>query len=166
MEEEIPGDIDELPDEIFYKSLEVIKKKTGNKYDFVTKGGNSMILAMLTLFKAVWKTEIIPQQWQESTLTQLFKGGKPSNLDNFRYIHDKNYLVKHFGTIVVSLIKETLFENMTKFQIACRPGHRPSEHLFVLKSVIAYYKDKKKGLLISTFDLKKFFDSEDIFNCL
>ena len=116
--------------------------------------------------KTVWKTEKIPEQWTESTLTQLFKGGKTNDPNNFRYIHDKNYLVKHFATIVVSMMKETLFENMTKFQIAGKPGHRASEHLYVIKSVIAYYKEKKKGLLISTFDLHKFFDSEDIFDCL
>ena len=51
---------------------------------------------------------------------------------------------------------------MSKYQIACRPGHRPSEHLFVVKSVINHYKSKKKGLIATSFDLKKFFDFENL----
>ena len=54
---------------------------------------------------------------------------------------------------------------MSKFQIAGKPGHRASEHLYVLKSVFAHYQSKNKGLLVTSFDLKRFFDSEDIFDC-
>ena len=51
------------------------------------------------------------------------------------------------------------------FQIAGKPGHRASEHLYVLKSVFAYYQSQNKGLLVTSFDLRRFFDSEDIFDC-
>ena len=62
--------------------------------------------------------------------------------------------------------KPIIFENLSQFQIACRPGHIPSEHIFVLKSVFAKLEKEKKGLLVSSFDLKTFFDSEDIFDIL
>ena len=55
---------------------------------------------------------------------------------------------------------------MSKFWIACQPSHRPSEHLFVIKSVIAKYLMEKKFLILSSFDLRKMFDFEDIFDCL
>ena len=54
---------------------------------------------------------------------------------------------------------------MPKNQIACRPGHRASEHLYVLKSIIAYYQDRKKCLIFSGYDFQKFFDFENIFDC-
>ena len=43
---------------------------------------------------------------------------------------------------------------MSKYQIACKPGHRASEHLFVVKSVLSYYKEKKKGMIASGYDFK------------
>ena len=55
---------------------------------------------------------------------------------------------------------------MPKFQIACVPGHRASEHLFVIKSVFLYYQTKNKGLILSSFDIMTFFDSENIYDCM
>ena len=45
MKEKIPNDIEELPVECFFKTLEKLKKKPGNKYDFITKSGNGLIHA-------------------------------------------------------------------------------------------------------------------------
>ena len=66
----------------------------------------------------------------------------------------------------MSEAKPKFFENLSKYQIACKPGHRPSEHLFILKSVYQKYKNENKGLLITSYDLMKFFDMEDIYDCL
>ena len=52
--------------------------------------------------------------------------------------------------------------NMTKFQIACKPGHRPSEHLYILRSVVALFQKERKCFLMAGYDLKKFFDFEEI----
>ena len=38
--------------------------------------------------------------------------------------------------------------------------------MFVLKSVIAKFQRDGKGLILSSFDLRKFFDFEDIFDIL
>ena len=38
--------------------------------------------------------------------------------------------------------------------------------IYVVKSIFALYNANNKGLLISSFDLKTFFDSEDIFDCM
>ena len=69
MEELIPNDIEELPVESFYKTLETIKKKPGNKYDFIVKSGESLKAALLNLFQLIWRTEDIPTLWQNSLVT-------------------------------------------------------------------------------------------------
>ena len=71
-----------------------------------------------------------------------------------------------FSHIVMTEAKPRLFENMSKFQIACRPGHRPSEHLYVLKSVFAKFQKEKKSILLTSIDLKTFFDTENAFDIL
>ena len=55
---------------------------------------------------------------------------------------------------------------MTKYQIATKPGHRASEHLFVLKSVLAVFESQKKAFILSMWDLKKYFDSESLIDCM
>ena len=67
------------------------------------------------------------------------------------------------GQLVLFHAKVPLFKSMSNFQIACKPGHRASEHLFVNKSVFAHFQTKQKGLINSSFDLKKMFDMENMF---
>ena len=93
------------------------------------------IEAVFHLCKAVWYSEEIPASWHKSRLIQLFKGkGERTELDNYRHIHIKDEVPKVFGHLVMSAAREKLFDNMSKFQIGAKPGHRPQEHLFVLSA--------------------------------
>ena len=146
MKEVIDEDINELSSETFEKILIALSKKPGQKYKFITRAGNSFKLALLNLFQIIWRTECIPSEWHESNVIQLPKGNKCSNsLENIRHIHDRNLYSKFFSQIVMAQAKPNLFENLSKYQIACRPGHRPSEHLFVIKIVFAKYDLEKRG---------------------
>ena len=100
-------------------------------------------------------------------MSQLYKGkGAHSDFNNIRHVHQRDLYSKFFGQMVLLEVKNQLIRSMTKFQIACKSGHRPSEHLFVLKSVFANFKKQKKPLLVTSIDVSKFFDTETIFDCL
>ena len=58
--------------------------------------------------------------------------------------------------------KNTIMQNLTKFQIGAKAGHRPQEHLFVLKSVIGLYEQHSKALFLTMWDISKFFDRENL----
>ena len=154
LKEIVHDDLDELPEDLFNETLKQISEKPGNKYEFIKKAGYSYIQALYQLFSTVWKTEKIPNKWHESTLTQLFKPGKKdvTNLNNFRHIHNRQELSKFFTLMVINIAKEKILKNMSKYQIACRPGHRSSEHIFAVKHAISYYKEQKKPLILSSFD--------------
>ena len=83
-----------------------------------------------------------------------------------RHLHLTNEYFKYFSQIVLSFAKAPLIENMSIFQIACKPNHRPSEHIYVIRSIIAYYIENKKGLIVTGYDLKKYYDSEQLLDCL
>jgi hypothetical protein len=58
-------------------------RQTGNKYNFIMKGGQSLKAALFNLCKVVWRTEKQPERWSNSTLIQLYKGkGNRGTLDN------------------------------------------------------------------------------------
>ena len=167
MNEKVEDDIEELPVETFVRIFNYLKSKPGNKYDFIIKSGNSLLASIFKLFQIIWKGERIPDAWRESLLTQLFKGrGDFRECDSQRFIHEKNCILKFFQQIVMFYTKPIVYQNMTKFQIACKPGHRPAEHLFVVKSVMTLYKAHNKGLIYSSFDLRKFYDSEKLTDCM
>ena len=55
---------------------------------------------------------------------------------------------------------------MSQHQIATKPGHRSSEHLYVMKNILSVIQKKKKAVIVSMWDLKKFFDSESLVDCM
>ena len=52
--------------------------------------------------------------------------------------------------------------NFSKFQIGGLPGHRATEHLFSLKSIMCWYDCLDLPLIVQFYDLKKYFDSENL----
>ena len=119
------------------------------------------VATLFSLCKNAWETEKLPANWSKSTLVQLYKGkGPKNNLSNHRFIHMKDDVPKLFGSLVMGVAKEKLISNMSKFQIGTKPGHTAEEHLFVIKSVLALYLKLDKPLILSTWDVSKFFDSE------
>ena len=161
MAENIENDLDELTVEMFNDALEEIMKKPGDKYKFIVKGGQALIDSLFNLFYYIWKSEKIPSEWHNSELVQIFKGrGSISDLNMYRHIHLKNPVCKFFSTIVISQVKEELYKNMSRYQIATRPGHRAAEHIYTIKSTIAMFQTKKKALILSMWDISKMFDSE------
>ena len=124
MLERLENDLDELSEEMFENAFHTLSKKNGEKYDFIFKGGPALKAALFNLCKRVWTSESLPQSWQETTLLQLYKGKSSQNLlQNMRYIHIKSEYPKFFGHIVVIAMKRELFANMSKIQIAKKPGH-------------------------------------------
>ena len=92
------------------------------------------------MYQVVWQSEVIPDLWKKTTLVQAYKGKGPcSDLDNMRHLHIKEDIPKMFGHLVMSLAKEKMVSNMSKYQIGAKPGHRAQEHLFTIKSVMLLY---------------------------
>ena len=167
MQEVIKDDIEELTISRFDETYDALAKKPGSKYQFIMKGGADLKAALFKLCQVVWRTEVQPDRWAKSTLVQLYKGrGLRSILDNHRHLHIKDEFPKFFGHLVVAASKDKMIENMSKFQIGTKPGHRAQEHLFVLKSVIALYLHYNIALILSMWDVSKFFDREALADCM
>ena len=157
----------ELPDDLFDSTFSELSKKPGTKYDFITKAGPSMKSALRNVCKTAWRSEILPEKWSQSTLFQIYKGsGAVNELKNYRFIHMKSDFSKFFGHLVMNKAKGELVSNMSKFQIGTKPGHRAQEHIFALKCVISFHFQCDKPLILSTWDVKKFFDSENLIDCM
>ena len=59
MEETLEDDT-EFSEEIFTKTFKILKQKSGNKYDFIIKGGHSLHRALYKLYETVWNKEEKP----------------------------------------------------------------------------------------------------------
>ena len=143
--------------------LKQIAKKSKEKYQFILKAGQSLHDALYALYKRVWESGRKPSIWENTTCIQLFKGkGRSDEFKNQRYIHMKEEIPKGFEYIVMDKVKPTMMKNCTKFQIGAIPGHQAAEHLYTIKSVMALFQLAGLALILTCFDLKKYFDSENL----
>ena len=102
-----------------------------------------------------------PDIFSQTMLKQLWKKkGSRQLLDNYRFIHLKDWKPRLTETLVTMMMKPDILKAGTKYQIGGIPRHRIEEHLIVLKSFIMLRMNKKKGVVIQLVDYKKFFDSE------
>ena len=158
LNEIVANDYEHLTVDQFEETLSTLLKKKPTKYEFILRGGPALKRAVFHLFQVAWSTEVIPSTWHKSTLIQLFKGkGERTSLENFRHIHIKEDIPKMFGHLVMSAARDKLFSSMSKFQIGAKPGHRPQEHLFVLKSLIALELQSNNTFFLSLYDISTFF---------
>ena len=129
MNELIPENECELSIAMFDGALRRLSLKNPKKYEFILKGGKSLIDALFYLFQKVWSSENIPAGWKKSSIVQLYKGkGSTVDLNNYRNIHTKEDIRKVFGEIVTYEVKNIIPERLSKFQIGAMAGHRPQEH--------------------------------------
>ena len=148
---------------MFDDSLSALASKHQNKYKFILNGGEQLKSALFNLCVRVWETEIIPEQWKKTTVIQIYKGkGNMNEFSNQRNIHTKHEIPKLFGSILMSQVKQTLIDKMSKFQLGTKPGHRAQEHLFSVKSVISLYDTFGIPLILQLYDVSKFFDRESL----
>ena len=157
----------EISDEDFQEFLKQISQKKKEKNQFILKAGKSYHKVLLALYRKVWKSEEKPTKWQKTTCIQLYKGkGKENDFNCQRFIHTKEEEPKGFEQILINKVKPTLVRNCSKFQIGAIPGHQAAEHLFTIKSVMSFFQKAGKPLILSCFDLKKYFDSENLKDAL
>ena len=168
MKEEDEGSVpNDISDKDFNEFLKQISKKKKEKNQFILKAGNSYLNVLLAIYRKVWASEEKPSIWKNTTCIQLYKGkNRKDDFNNQRFIHTKEDVPKGFELILINKVKPRMIKNCSKFQIGAIPGHQAQEHLFTIKSVMALYQKDGKPLILQCFDLKKYFDSENLKDAL
>ena len=160
------GPFAELQDrstELTEKLLKQLSNKNKDKYQYILKAGKSFHNLLFLLYRKVWDSEVKPSSWKKTVCHQLFKGkGEKKEFGNQRFIHTKEDIPKAFEQIVITRAKPAIIKHCTKFQIGSIPKHQPAEHLFTIKSIISYYQILGIMLILQCYDIKKYFDSENL----
>ena len=70
--------------------------------ELIQDSGNSLLTEIYKLVLAVWKKEMLPEQWKESIIEPIYKKGEKTNCSNYLGISPHMYM-KLLGTINVVL---------------------------------------------------------------
>ena len=64
--------------------------------------------------------------------------------------------------MIVDKMKDSIVSKSSKYQIGGLPKHRPQEHIFTAKSIIALSLSQGKCVWMQLYDIQKFFDKENL----
>ena len=121
-----------------------------------------MIHVFTKLFNLVLLTGIISEEWCISNIIPLYKNkGDICNPDNYRVIS----IVCCFGKLFISVINRRLgifidgYGLIGSEQGGFRKGHSNIDHVFVLKTLIDLYLNKRKRIYCCFINYLKTFDN-------
>ena len=161
MKEVIDEDDDkEIEEGTFGNIVDKFRRSNKRNYDFLVKASSSFKSVVYNFTKRMINEETYPEDFDDTTLHQIFKRGPKNALSSFRWIHSKLWLPRVTEQLVVSGSKQKILESASSMQCGGLPGHRASEHLFSMMSVIGLYLHLGKPFLGQLFDLQTFFDKE------
>ena len=154
---------EDISSDDFDEAIKKFKKKNKKAYNYIVKAGESFKNGMFKFMERIHSDENLPNSWENTVLIQIFKGkGARELLENNRFIHSKFWKPKLYEAMVVAKSKPFISKNTSIYQIGGVAGHRPQEHIFVMKSVISLYDLLGKALILSFFDITKYFDRENL----
>ena len=122
-----------------------------------------MLPILTKLFNNILISEHYPKKWCEAYIVPVPKIQDTSVPSNFRGISIMNCLAKLFNAVINKRIVSFL-ENKKKWdklQIGFKKGHRTTDHMFIIRTLIEKYT-KSSGKLYTCFiDFSKAFDRID-----
>jgi hypothetical protein len=149
--------------------IKVIKKLQVGKahgLDMITNemlktSANLIEEPLLKLFNMCLDAGVYPESWCNGHIVPVHKSGSKLDPSNYRPITISSCLGKVFSAILNSRISTFLDENkiISNVQIGFLKGHRTSDHLLVLKTLIDAYKGKRKHIYACFVDFAAAFDN-------
>ena len=148
------------------KSVQSLKNNKAAGLDSITnemiKSGISTLLHLLTkFFNNLICLGKYPSSWNTGKIIPLHKKGDRSDPGNYRGITISSCLGKLFNSILNSRLQKFLVSNniLQDEQIGFRKDHRTSDHMLILKTLMDFYRKRKKQLYLSFIDFRKAFDT-------
>ena len=115
-----------------------------------------------SIYKRILKSGTFPHSWNISLVSFIAKNNEIYDCNNYRCLS----LTSCFGKLFTSLLQTRLHNYMennnlyNRFQAGFRPGHRTTDHIYTIKTIINKYIFKCKKRIYACFvDFSKAFDT-------
>ena len=114
---------------------------------------------LLRMFREMWFTELIPNDWELGIITKLSKKGDLRDCSNWRGITVSSVVLKIFSMVILNRMKDALDEQLRDEQAGFRPKRGCSDQIFVLRHIIQQSVEFRVPLIMLFIDFEKAFDS-------
>ena len=163
-----------LANECFFMGREAIldcvsslKIKNSEGYDRIPqriiKDGIELLIAPLTfLFKLIYDTKTIPDQWRIAKVNPIPKKGQKNEISNYRPISNLSSISKVFEKLILKRIIDLQNSNNVDLTGDQQHGFKKNKSTatagLLLQSIIAKHVDKNELVAMASLDLSAAFD--------
>ena len=155
-----------IPEDEVLSAIKKLKRNKSGGLQLITNdilmAGKFQLAPSLTfLFNKILISGIYPGNWSRGYISPIFKSGDRSKPDNYKGIAITGCLSKLLNSILNSRLDIFLIKHklINPFQLGFTKDSRPSDHMFVLKTLTDKYLHKKEKLFACFVDFRKVFDT-------
>jgi hypothetical protein len=128
--------------------------------EMVKEGGEGMDRSLLQLFRRVWETGGVPEDWKKAIVVPIFKNkGSKEECGNYRGISLLSVPGKLFMRVLLNRIKDPLETEFREEQAGFRRGRSTVEQIFALRQIIEKKWEFGRAVYLAFVDLEKAYDS-------
>lgn len=149
--------------------IRCIKKLKNNKAcgidlvinEYLKNCPQNVIVLIVNLFNLVLNTGVVPTEWGEGLIQPIFKNkGSKNSANNYRGITFLCCLGKLFTSVLNDRATNFVEKRgiIGEEQAGFRAGYSTTDHIFVLNSLIQFYKARCERLYCAFIDYMKAFD--------
>ena len=130
---------------------------SGIVVEMIRAAGKPCVQLVTDLVNAIIHHQIIPHEWNDSYILNLFKGkGCALERGNYRGLKLTELVSKILERILESLIREVV--DIDAMQFGFMPGRGTTDAIFIARQLQEKYLNKGKHLYFAFIDLEKAFD--------
>ena len=119
-----------------------------------------MIRGMHGVFTAVWHSGNILTHWKRGLVVPIWKGkGDCQDCNNYRWITLLSVLGKVLAHLLLMRVRSHLLKYQRPKQSGFTPGKSTTHRTLALCVLVERQCEFRQGMLVTSFDLKKVFDS-------
>ena len=121
-------------------------------------GGDAAISHLTYFFNSIIQMRDVPDNWRESFLVMLHKGGSRNDANNWRPISLLSVSYKIFSRTFYNRIKNILDKQQSEEQFGFRSSRSTTDALIIAESLISKSIEFNVDLWVVSVDLRKAFD--------
>ena len=111
------------------------------------------------LFKKIWKTEQVPNDWRTGLLVKIPKKGDLSKCENWRGITLLCTISKVLTRIMLERLKAAIDNKLRKNQAGFRAKRSCTDHIATLRIIVEQSLEWQSNLYLNFVDFQRAFDS-------
>ena len=115
--------------------------------------------ALKSLFRNIWNTESIPDDWARGLIVKIPKKGNLQKCDSWRGITLLSIPSKVFCRVILDRIKSAIDDRLREEQAGFREGRGCIDQIFALRNIIEQCMEWNVPLFVNFIDFQKAFDS-------